>query len=97
MPPADSGGRWTGAYCRWAVERQPYPASCDAVGRRVTGLAMSDPLLADAFDRAERALDRIERAATGVAGDRQREQALRRTVETVVAELDQMIRASGAR
>ena len=58
---------------------------------------MTDPLLADAFDRAERALDRIERAAAGVAGDRQREQALRRTVETVVAELDQMIRASGAR
>ena len=58
---------------------------------------MTDLLLADAYDRAERALDRIERAAAGVAGDRQREQALRTTVEAVVSELDQMIRASGAR
>ena len=58
---------------------------------------MSDPILADALERAERALGRIERAAAFVTSDRQREQALRSTVETVVAELDQMIRASGPR
>ena len=58
---------------------------------------MNDPLLANALERAERALDRIERAAAGVADDRCRAQALRRTVETVVAELDQLISTSGTR
>ena len=58
---------------------------------------MNDPTFADALARAEQALARIERAAAGVTSDRRRDEALRSTVETVVAELDQLIRASGPR
>ncbi len=55
---------------------------------------MDETSLSSAFDRAERALDRIERAAKGA---RQRDDALRGKVQGVVAELDEMIRAAGSR
>ncbi len=49
---------------------------------------MSDQLLTDAIDRAERALSRLERAAADVRANRGREEKLRATVRGVVAELD---------
>ena len=57
---------------------------------------MSDLQLADALDRAERALERIDRAVTALAETRGREQRLKATVREVVAELDSII-ASGSR
>ena len=59
--------------------------------------AMTDPHLADALDRAERALARIEAIANRAASGRGRDDALRDKVRGVVAELDHMIRAAGAR
>ncbi len=57
---------------------------------------MSDPLLTDAIDRAERAMARLERAAASIKGNRGREEKLRATVRDVVAELDSIF-ASEAR
>jgi hypothetical protein len=49
-----------------------------------------------ALERAERALARIERAVEGRRlASSSREQALRAKVRDAVAELDQLIRASG--
>ena len=59
--------------------------------------AMTDPHLADALDRAERALARIEAVASRAATGRGRDEQLRDKVRGVVAELDDMIRAAGAR
>jgi len=58
---------------------------------------MTDPMLADALDRAERALARIEAVAGRAASGRGRDEALRDKVRGVVAELDDMIRAVGVR
>ncbi|MEO5640191.1 MAG: hypothetical protein ABIQ98_00310 [Sphingomicrobium sp.] len=58
---------------------------------------MDDPALLDALSRAERALERIERAASAARGSNARDAALRDKVHGVVAELDQMIRDAGAR
>ncbi len=58
---------------------------------------MEDPALSDALTRAERALERIERAAAAAQGSKSREIALRDKVQGVVVELDAMIRAAGAR
>ena len=58
---------------------------------------MTDPHLADALDRAERALARIEAIANRAASGRGRDDALRDKVRGVVAELDDMIRAAGGR
>ena len=63
---------------------------------------MDDPLLADGLDRAERALERIERALANGAADRANadptnDSALRDKVRGVVAELDELIRAAGGR
>lgn len=58
---------------------------------------MTDPQLADALDRAERALARIEAVAARASSGRGRDEALRDKVRGVVAELDDMIRAVGAR
>ena len=58
---------------------------------------MNDPALSDALARAERALERIERAAAGARSTRERETALRDKVQGVVVELDAMIRAAGGR
>ena len=60
---------------------------------------MDDAPLTTAFDRAERALQRIERAlanraeAAPVAG---RDEELRAKVREVVEELDELIRAAAA-
>jgi hypothetical protein len=58
---------------------------------------MDEPTLASAFDRAERALDRIERASTVGQGNSQRETELRGKVRGVIADLDDMIRAAESR
>ena len=56
---------------------------------------MEDSALLDALARAERALDRIERAAAAAKNGAARETELRDKVRGVVAELDQML--AGAR
>ena len=57
---------------------------------------MSDQVLTDAIDRAERALSRLERAAASIKGSRGRDDKLRATVRDVVAELDSIF-AGGER
>ena len=57
---------------------------------------MSDALLLDAIGRAERALDRIERAVARPVSGNPQDVALRDKVRGVVAELDEMIRTAGA-
>lgn len=66
------------------------PATC------VTLAAMSHSPLDQAFDRAERALLRIERSVERGAMHRGRDDALRGKVAAVVAELDALIRDAGA-
>ncbi|MEO6248045.1 MAG: hypothetical protein ABIO85_05625 [Sphingomicrobium sp.] len=56
---------------------------------------MEDSALSDALARAERALERIERANAAAKSGSARELALRDKVRGVVAELDQML--AGAR
>lgn len=57
---------------------------------------MSSPQLFDALERAERALDRIDRAAAALRQSGEREKKLKSTVREVVAELDSII-AGGSR
>ena len=57
---------------------------------------MSQSPLNQAFDRIDRALLRIERSVERGAMHRGRDDALRGKVASVVAELDDLIRASGA-
>ena len=57
---------------------------------------MSQSPLDQAFDRIDRALLRIERSVERGAMHRGRDDALRGKVASVVAELDGLIRASGA-
>ena len=57
---------------------------------------MSLKPLDQAFDRAERALLRIERSVERGAMHRGRDDALRGKVASVVAELDDLIRIAGA-
>ena len=57
---------------------------------------MSNQVLTDAIDRAERALSRLEQAAATINNSRGREDKLRATVRDVVAELDSIF-ASGGR
>ena len=96
-----SAGRWFGAYCRLAVKRQPWPWRARRLGKPlqlgVTPRAMSQSPLDQAFERAERALLRIERSVERGAMHRGRDDTLRGKVAGVVAELDELIRASGAR
>jgi len=58
---------------------------------------MSQSPLDQAFDRAERALLRIERSVERGAMHRSRDDALRGKVASVVAELDDLIRGAGVR
>ncbi len=58
---------------------------------------MSQSPLDQAFDRAERALLRIERSVERGAMHRGRDDRLRGKVASVVAELDELIRATGTR
>ncbi len=55
-------------------------------------LEMDDSQLADALDRAERALQRIERALANRPPAESRDDELRAKVREAVAELDQLIR-----
>lgn len=58
---------------------------------------MSQTSLDQAFDRAERALLRIERSVERGSLNRGRDDALRGKVASVVAELDELIRTAGVR
>ena len=57
---------------------------------------MSNQVLTDAIDRAERALSRLEQATSRINSGRGREEKLRATVRDVVAELDSIF-AGGER
>ena len=57
---------------------------------------MTPTPLDQAFDRAERALLRIERSVERGAMHRGRDDALRGKVASVVAELDDLIRTAGS-
>jgi hypothetical protein len=61
---------------------------------------MDDSELTMALDRAERALERVQRALAGRQADRQggsaRDDALRARVREVVEELDELIREAAA-
>ena len=72
-------------------------AAWQAVSTCVTHRPMSLSPLDQAFDRAERALLRIERSVERGAMHRGRDDALRGKVATVVAELDELIRTAGVR
>src|SRR4029453_10271120 len=92
-------GRWSGAYCRWTVGRQP--RACSRVAWQghstcVTVRAMSQSPLDQAFDRIDRALLRIERSVERGAMHRGRDDALRGKVASVVAHVANLIPASGA-
>ena len=58
---------------------------------------MTDPLVDGGLARAERALERIERALASGAARREQDLALRDKVRGVVAELDELIRTAGGR
>ena len=53
---------------------------------------MDDGGLSSALERAERALERVERSLAGRRADSQRDEELRARVREAVAELDQLIR-----
>ena len=55
---------------------------------------MSNQVLTDAIDRAERAMSRLEQAALQIDSSRGREDKLRATVRDVVAELDSIFAGS---
>ena len=55
---------------------------------------MDDGGMGEAFDRAERALDRIEKALHDRRAGAGRDEALRARVREAVTELDQLIRES---
>jgi len=55
-------------------------------------MAMDDEALGSALDRAERALQRIERSLASRQPTNSRDEALRAKVREAVAELDQLIK-----
>ena len=57
---------------------------------------MEEQALSDALDRAEAALDRIERTVARLGDGRGRDEELRARVREAVTELDQLIRSAGA-
>ena len=57
---------------------------------------MDDSEVSLALERAERALQRIERALAGRQGSDSRDEALRARVREVVEELDELIREAAA-
>lgn len=57
---------------------------------------MDDSEVSMALERAERAIQRIERALAGRNGSAGRDEALRARVREVVEELDELIREAAA-
>jgi hypothetical protein len=57
---------------------------------------MEEQGLSQALDRAEAALDRIERTVARLGDGRGRDEELRARVREAVSELDQLIRSAGA-
>jgi hypothetical protein len=61
-----------------------------------SGESMDDRELLSALDRAERALQRIERAVASRRAEPARDEELRARVREVVEELDELIREAAA-
>ena len=57
---------------------------------------MDDTVLSTAFDRAERALERIDRALSSRTTTPSRDEELRARVREVVEELDELIKQAAA-
>ena len=75
----------------WAVSRAASMlAGLEHLG--VAGKVMDEGALSAAFERAERALGRIERSLAALRQENGRDEQLREKVRAAVAELDQLIR-----
>ena len=74
----------------FSVNACPAPPTC------VANKAMDDGGLSSSFDRAERALQRIERALGERRPGAARDEELRARVREVVEELDELIREAAA-
>ena len=61
-----------------------------------SGVAMDDRELLSALDRAERGLQRVERALASRKAEPARDEELRARVREVVEELDELIREAAA-
>ena len=61
-----------------------------------SGVAMDDRELLSALDRAERGLQRVERALASRKSEPVRDEELRARVREVVEELDELIREAAA-
>ena len=70
--------------------------ACGAAGLSVTAVAMEESALTTALDRADQALQRIERALAGRQPSPVRDEELRAKVREVVEELDELIREAAA-
>lgn len=66
--------------------------ACDPVGHCVVQTTMDDGALSAALERAERALERIERSLSNRRPPESRDEELRAKVREVVEELDELIR-----
>ena len=74
---------------KWTVNACPRSPLC------LVAAMMNDGGVSISLDRAQRALDRIERALASRPKDQGRDEALRAKVREAVAELDLLIREAG--
>jgi len=70
--------------------------ACGSVGHCVVQSSMDDGALSTALERAERALERIDRALADRRPTEGRDEELRAKVREVVEELDELIREVAA-
>lgn len=89
---------WPMVWCLLSLDREAstLDPAWQVVSICLVPSSMSLKSIDQAFDRAERALLRIERSVERGAMHRGRDDALRGQVASVVAELDDLIRAAGA-
>jgi len=69
--------------------------ACERGASCVVAMTMTEGAVSTALVRAERALDRIERALASRPQNTGKDEELRTKVREVVAELDELIRAAG--
>ena len=69
--------------------------ACELEPSCVVAWVMTDGGVATAFERAERALDRIEQALERRRGQPRTDEQLREKVREAIVELDDLIRAAG--
>jgi hypothetical protein len=70
--------------------------ACGAAGDCLPAIFVTDAPLSEALDRADRALQRIERALASRRPAPPRDEQLRAKVREVVEELDELIREAAA-